>query len=322
MSIETDITMDEARRRAAKVVRQELGTFPRLGQGEYDRENNKFQFHLFIRSPKIISDDRRDEVVDIRYYNELDLGSVTVDGDSGEVNRPNRSRIRKKIREQENEVEIAVQKALISAAGRKFSHLPFPENQYSPLEDILAELILNGQMSMDQIETMDENRSNDRYHEYLQKLLELDLAEQDDEVITNGSVLIDLLNETDSYQEALNGAIGRYFEANIGEFMMIKRTLGPYLVIAGRYYRRALELDELPVVEEAELRRAIKYEYSGKNRERKLVKLSRYLIQLEDVGILESVSQDGKQYWVGKERIRDDLRDQSQYLATVQPLIA
>lgn len=328
MSIEkTAVTIEEARRRAQKVVRFELGTFVRIGQGHYDSDENEFQFPITIRSPKIIADDQRDNVMDVRYYPEKDLGVIKIDGRSGDVERPNRRTIRRMVREYEEEIEIAVQKALVSAAGRKFSHLPFPENQFSPLEDILSELILNGEMDMEQIEMMDDGRDNSRYQEYVDALVDLDLAEVQQGIITNGGVLINIVKEVKSdpeknYRNGLNAAMGRYFEDNLGEFEMIKRTLGPYLAIAGRYYRRALELEEMPVVHEDELRDAIQDEYTGSKRERKLMKLSRYLIQLEGVGILESVDQNGTRLWTGDQEVRDDLLDQKKYLGHYQSLLA
>lgn len=320
MSVDTAMTMKEARRKAEHEVRHELGTFVRLAAGELDKEAGQFEFPIIIRSPKIITDGRQEEVTDVRYFSELDLGTISIDATTGEIDRPNRNTIRRKVREHEDEVEIAVQKALVSAAGRKLSHLPFPENQYSPLQDILAEVLLQNEVPMGQIEMMDKGRNNDRYQEYVEKLITLDLLDRRERVITAGSILVSLYDETDTLQEALNAAMGRYFEHNIGEFKMIKRTLGPYLIIAGRYYRRALELEELPVIEESELRRAIEHEYSGKTCEEKLFKLSRYLIQLENVGILESVSQNGDRYWSGNEELYRDLKQQSDYLASAATL--
>jgi hypothetical protein len=321
MSVETAMSMEEARRKAEHEARYELGTFVRVGPGKLDEEAGEFQFPLLIRSPKIITDGHQEEVTDVRYFSELDLGTLTIDATTGKLDRPNRSTIRRKVREHENEVEIAVQKALISSAGRKLSHLPFPENQYSPLQDILSEILLHKEISMAQIEMMDEERSNNRYREYVEKLVTLDLLNRRGGTITAGSVLVSLYDEKDTLQETLNAAMGRYFEHNVGEFNMIKRTLGPYLVVAGRYYRRALELEEMPVIDESELRRAIEYEYSGRTREEKLFKLSRYLIQLEDVGILESVSQNGGRYWSGDEAIYRDLRQHSDYLASAGTLL-
>ena len=320
MSIQdTAISLEEARRKAAEEVRHGLGTFLRIGNGSFDQEAGKFRFPLRIRSPKMIQDNAG-ELVDVRYYSELDLGEVTVDGSTREVDRPRLNTIKRKIREQEDEVEIAVQKALVSAAGESLSHLPFPENQFAPLEDILAELLLEGDMTMADIELMDEKRSNDRYHEYVENLIEIDLIERNDRTLTNGNVLLSLADEAENFQKALNSAIGRYFEHHVGEFNMIRRTLGPYLVLAGYYYRRALEVEEMPRIEEWELRRAIEAEYTGRQKKMKLFKLSRYLVHLEDVGLLEPIHQNGERVWVGSEDVRSRLRQQEDFLSPYETL--
>ena len=318
----TTISEDEARRYAEDVVRTELGMFLRLGDGEYNESESEYQFDLVISSPKAIRDALNGEVTDVRFFSELDLGQVTVDGKSGDVERPDIPAIKSKIRDQQEQVEIAVRKALVSAAGHRFAHLPFPENQYAPLEDILSHVLLHGTLSMDDISMMDADRDNRRYHEYTQNLLELDLLSQDGNTLTSGDVLIGIEDECDSYQETINTAIGRYFEHNLGEFDMINRTLGPYLVIASRYYRRALELEELPLIDEEELRQSIVSEYSGKEQRQKLMKFYRYLVHLENVGILQSVNQGGQRLWVGDDEVDELLREQTEYLGPVQTLLA
>lgn len=317
------MSLDEARRKAAETVRSEIGTFVRLGAGEYNGDTNQFEFPLIIQSPKLIKDSLGREVRDVRFFSELGLGTLTVDGTTGEIERPNLNTMRAKIREQREEIDIAVQKALVSAAGRQLSHLPFPENQYSPLEDILAELLLRGDILEKDIELMDEGRNNERYSEYVDQLIKLDLAEREDGVITPGDILIGMEDEASTYQQAINMAIGRYFEHTLSDFDMIKRTLGPYLVIAGYYYRRALETEELPLVGESELRNAIKNErgYTGREKQEKLFKTSRYLTQLEGVGILHPVQREGKRLWSGDKSIQDRLREHSEYLGQYRPLM-
>lgn len=318
----TTISEDEARRYAEDVVRSELGMFLRLGDSEYNESKNEYQFNLVIRSPKTIRNAPNREVTDVRFFSELNLGQVTVGGESGDVNRPDIPTIKSKIRSQQEQVEIAVRKALVSAAGHRFAHLPFPENQYAPLEDILAHILLHGSLSMDDISMMDADRENQRYHEYVQNLQDLDLLSQDGNTLTSGDVLIGIEDECESYQEIINAAIGRYFKHNLGEFDMINRTLGPYLVIAGRYYRRALELEDSPLIDEEELRESIASEYSGKEERQKLMKFYRYLVHLENVGILRSVNQGGQRLWVGDDEVDEMLREQTEYLGPVQTLLA
>lgn len=321
MSIQTAIEQDEARRYAEREVRFGLGTFCRLKEGTYDHENNEYAFPLVIQSPRIV-EDNQNEVVDVRFYEELDLGIVSVDGATGDVSRPPLGTVKRKIKEQKEEIEVAVQKALVSAAGDKLSHLPFPENQYSPLQDILSILLLEGQMKWQTILRMDEGRDNNPYKTYTENLIQIDLASRQGGRITDGNILIELNDRADTFQEAVNAAVGRYFEHNIGEFAMIRRTLGPYLAIAGRYYRLSLELEEMPRIEESDLRQAIYQKYSGQEQTEKLMKFSRYIIQLESVGLIESFHDGGTRYWVGDDDIRNEIMDESEFLAPMQSLIS
>lgn len=317
---DTQVSEAEARRLAEAKVRSEMGMFLRVGEGRYNETENQYEFALLIRSPKFIRD-RQGQVSDVRYHQELDLGDVIVDGETAEVNRPRLNTVKAEIRSQKEDVDIAVRKALVSAAGKRFSLLPFPENQFAPMEDILAHVLIHGSMEMSAIKLMDSDRANDRYSEYVEKLLELDLLKRDEGTLTSGNLLIGLEGESDSHQETVNRAIGRYFEHNIGDFAMINRTLGPYLVLAGAYYRRALMQEEMPLVSADDLRDAIESEYTGKEKQHKLMKMYRYLLHLEEVGILHPTNQGGKTLWMGKEVVRDQLREQSELLSPIQSLL-
>lgn len=324
MSLEQDssIDSDEARRKAMKVVRFELGTYLRLGHHEFDEEEFEFVFPITIRSPKLILDAQQKDAVDLRSLSEIQLGHITVDAKTGEVDRPRKSSLKKELRQYEEELNRAIQKALVSASGRQLSHLPFPENQFAKLEDILAQAILNDEVSKWDIELMDSDRDDDNegtsYEEYVEDLLSLNLLKQghQEDVYAAGDLLTKIQNDEDydGHNEEMNAALGVYFESHFGDFDMVKRTLGPYLVIAGHYYRRALELDQMPTISESELREAVRFEYSGQRASRKEFKLSRYLIQLQEVGVLEPVYDRGERLWVGDDDIRTKLERQTDYL--------
>jgi hypothetical protein len=70
MSVDTAMSLEEARRKAEHAVRTELGTFVRVGPGELDEGEGEFRFPLLISSPKIITDSRQENVVDVRYFSE------------------------------------------------------------------------------------------------------------------------------------------------------------------------------------------------------------------------------------------------------------
>ena len=331
MSTKEDTAVDEeeARRVAMDAVRFNLGTFLRLDTGEFDKEELEYTFPIILRSPKLILDADNENAVDLRFLDPLEVGDVIVDAKTKDVDHPTIRQVKKELKSYEEELNQAIQKALVRASGSNLSHLPFPENQYAPLQDILSEVILNSKIEVDELEMMDSYEDGEKYMKYIDSLVELDLLKRGDESFRSGDVLNTIQekdkfegHELETHQDELNAALGRYFEANVGEFEMIKRTLGPYLAIAGFYYRRALELDELPVIKEDELRDGIKFEYTGRERRQKLFKMSRYLVQLEDVGVLTPVYQGGERYWAGDENTFKRLKATADQLGPVTELFS
>jgi len=327
---ETAVSMEEARRLAMEAVRFNLGTYPRLGKGEFEEEELQFIFPVLIKSPKLILDSSGENAKDLRYLDPIEVGEVTVDGSSKELEYPTKGQVKKEIRRYEQELNEAIQKALVRASGANLSHLPFPENQYSPIQDILSEVILNNEIFKEDIAMMDKYSGKEKYQKHIDDLIELDLLKQEEEVFRSGDVLNNIQKKSafrghriEGHHDSLNAALGVYFEHNIGEFDMIKKTLGPYLALAGFYYRRALELDELPTIREEDLRKGIKTHYdTGRKEQMKLFKMSRYLIQLEDVGVLESVYHNGERYWVGDSSTFDRLKTAANELGPITNLFS
>lgn len=331
MSTMEDAGVDpsEARRVAMEEVRFNLGTYLRLDEGEFDEEELEYTFAIVLRSPKLILDEDKENAVDLRFLDPIKVGAVTVDANTKEVERPTPRQVKNQLKDYERDLQAAIQKALVRASGSSLSHLPFPENQHAPLQDILSEVILNGEIAVASLEMMDSYEDGEKYQKHIDNLVEIDLLKRDDEVLRSGDILNTIQekdkfegHEVKTHQDELNAALGRYFEQNVGEFEMIKRTLGPYLALAGFYYRRALELDELPVIKESDLRDGIIFEYGGRKQQKKLFKMSRYLVQLEEVGVLTSVYQNGERYWIGDDTTLTRLKATADQLGPVTELFS
>lgn len=325
----TAVSLEEARRAAMEAIRFNLGTYLRLDNGEFSEKNLEYTFPIILRSPRLILDADKENPIDLRYLDPLHVGDVTVDASTKEVDHPTSKQIKDELEEYEKELNTAIQKALVRASGSSLSHLPFPENQYAPIQDLLSEVILNGEIEIDAIEMMDSYEDGEKYQKHLDSLVELDLLKRGDVVFRSGD-LLDTIQEKDKFeghriethQDELNAALGLYFQHNIGEFDMIKRTLGPYLALAGFYYKRALTLGNLPTIKEADLRDGIRAEYSGREQRQKLFKTSRYLVQLEDVGVLSAVYQNGERYWVGDDTTFTQLKTTADEMGPVTELFS
>lgn len=318
MSTESDkatISKEKAETEAEKILRFKIGSLPHLGSPEY--EDGDYVFNVSIRLPRVIFDEERENPIDLRYLSSEEVGEIRINAESGELSeRTDVWTINTKIKEKQREVDIAVQKALLKAEAEKFSLLPFPEHRYTPIQDLLAEVILQGQIPK---ERFDEIGSGawEKYEEYVAALDEADLLRQTEDRITGADHLIEIEARTDYPSDALDAALAQFFREGADNYDLISQILGPYLTIAGHYYRRSLEVDELPRVSTRDFREQIHQRYSGRDGREKTFKLSRYLLQLEAIGLLSSESARDGRGWVGKSEILVEILQQEEALEPI-----
>lgn len=309
------ISEEDAETEAEKVLRFELGSLPHLGSPEY--EEGEYVFPVLIRLPRVIFDEDREEPLDVRFLSSEDLGEIRVDAETGDVSdRTDVWQINKRIREKKREVDRAVQMALLKAEAEKFSLLPFPEHRYTPIQDLLSDVILRGQIPRDRLEQIGPG-TWEKYEEYIEALVEVGLLRMEENRVTAADHLIEIEAQTDYPSDALNVALAHFFREGADNFDMIHSILGPYLTIAGHYYRRSLEVDELPRISTRELRDQIRERYTGRDGRLKGFKMSRYLLQLEEIGVLESESARDGRGWKGKGEILTKLLEQEEQLEDI-----
>jgi hypothetical protein len=189
------------------------------------------------------------------------------------------------------------------------------------VEDILSEVILQDSISIETIAHLESSEEDEdgKYTKYIRELVDLDLLRREDGRVKAGNILINIQRDEDKSHKVLNGALAYYFKQNINSLDKIHQILGPYLAVAGFYYRLAIETDTLPTVDEQELRDAFENHYKGRGKQtdKKVFKFSRYLLHLERAGILELITRPDGRVWTGVEGIKDDLEDQTQYLGVI-----
>lgn len=322
MSIESSaLPEDEARKAAEQVLRFQIG--PQYSLGDPDVEDGEYVFPVLIRRPRVIFDETRSHPVDVKYLSPKEVGEITIDA-SGETDYTHPQTIYRRVRDFEAEIQEAVEKALISASAKDFTKLPFPENRYAPVEDILSEIILRKKIPAEEIselEPSDEDKG--KYWDYIHELEGMGLLRRENGNIKAGNILTSIEQKKDENHEKLNVALSHYFKENVHDLETLHQVLGPYLAIAGFYYRLAIESDVIPVVDEEELRDAFKRHYKGKGRrtKQKEFKMSRYLLHLERAGILKTKTRSNSRVWYGNEKVKNDLEEQSQHLGTVSDVI-
>lgn len=313
------ISEKEAREKAQETLAFEIGNLPRLGALEVTEM--EYIFPLEIRLPRVIFDKEREEPVEVKFMSSESLGEIHVDAATGKVERPHIHEIESQIRRQRKQVEDAVQKALVRSSAKKFSRLPFPEHRYTPILDILSHLIIEGPITVQELDEMtavDEQK----YRDYVDMLAKVDLVRWKDDRIEADNVLIGLQAEESDPPKLLNAAMAHFFEKGAEHIGTIREILGPHLLLSGHYYRRAIELDNMPRMKEREFDEVMSWNYSGNDRVQKRFKLSRYLIQLEDVELLESENGMGPRRWFGTNEVKDDVLRENELLEPISEVIA
>ncbi len=309
----------EARQKAEEVVAFDIGNLPRLG--DVHETGTEYVYPLEIRLPRVIFDEERKRPVDVKFMSSETIGNIRVDAVTGEVERPHLNQIEANIRRERKTVEEAVQKALVRSSAAKFSQLPFPEHRYTPILDILSHLILEGPITNEELDQFN-SLSEEKYLEYVEILDSVDLVRTTEHQIEADNVLIELQANESRPPKLLNGALAHFFEAGAENISTIQEILGPHLVLSAFYYQRSLMGEGLPRMAPEEFEEVLEQHYYGNDLVEKRFKLSRYLIQLEEVGLLESAVDVDRPKWTGKQEVRRNLLRQDEMLDSIAEVIA
>jgi len=314
------ISEREARRNAEEVLAFEIGNLPHLGDSKETEE--VYVFPLVTTMPRVIFDEDRERPVDVKFMSEEKVGEIRIDSTTGEVaDRSHVYEIERRIRRQQREIEDAVEKALVRSSAGRFSKLPFPEHRYTPISDILSHLILEGPIEEDTLKDMN-GADQEKYQEYAEMLEEVSLVRKRGDEIIADDIFIEIQAEQDTRPEMLNAALAHFFEKGAENIKTIREILGPYLVLAGYYYQEAILVEDgTPSITENEFREQIEKSYSGNNRAQKKFKLSRYMIQLEEVDLLESDT-DQERAWTGNDDVKQNLLRQGDMLSPISDVMA
>jgi hypothetical protein len=162
-----------------------------------------------------------------------------------------------------------------------------------------------------------------KYQDYVEMLEDVNLVRYRNNEVIADDIFIEIQASEDKHHEMLNTALAHFFRTGAEELETIRSILGPYLILSSYYYSRALEVDGFPQVPEKEFQEQIANNYAGNNRVQKKFKLARYLIQLEEVGLLESRTDDGGvTTWEGKDEVKSELLRQEDLLAPISEVMA
>ncbi|WP_143825069.1 hypothetical protein [Natrinema ejinorense] len=314
------ISETEARREAEQVLAFEIGNIPHLGDAK--ETETEYVFPIVTTLPRVIFDEDRESPVDVKFMSSEKVGEIRIDGNSGDLkDRSHIYEIERKIRSQEQEIKKTVEKALVRSSAGRFSKLPFPEHRYTPITDLLSHLILQGPVRPEDLDAMNA-ADKQKYHDYVEMLEQVNLVRTRGDEIVADNIFIEIQAQKDTHTEMLDGALAHFFRQGADHIETIREILGPYLILSGYYYQRALEVEDgHPSITEAEFREQISQNYAGNNRAQKQFKLPRYMIQLEEVEILKC-DEDRDGAWKGRSEVKEDLLRQDDLLSPISDVMA
>lgn len=304
------IPEEKAKKAAERKLRLNIGNLPHLGNAE--DEDGEYVFPILISIPRVIFDETPEGLkpVDVKFMSESEVGEITVDAKSGDVTEyTSVSDVEDAIEEQKKELELAVQRALIKSAAKKLALLSYAQHRQMPVIEILSEIILNHEVEAHRV-----NRIEKDYSDHIENLIDVGLVKEEDGAFVPDDELSTILSEETSPSSRLQAALAHLFENKSDDLSMMNDFLGPYLEIAGYYYTRAVESESLPKVTLEEFRREISSRHSGQKAQKRSFKTARWLIQLEEIGLLQVANRHGERSWQGDSLVMDEILAQREEL--------
>lgn len=112
-------------------------------------------------------------------------------------------------------------------------------------------------------------------------------------------------------------ALSYFFSRGYDNISSIQQVLGPYLTISGFIYGKCIEYDEVIPVEFHEIQTAIQQNYGQLIKQ---MKIPRYLIQLNEVGLIDQNVIGGDDVWLPKPEILRELKLEDTILDPVRTM--
>lgn len=304
----------KAQRIAYKFIRENWGSIPSTGIPILNGE--VYRVPIEAKYPRVLFDKNTDKPKKVRYMRFLNIGEIKVDINNGEIiEKPRYHEIRNEIKSNLDFIRINVQKALIIAGSEQFAKLPFSEHMHSPIIDIISYLLINDKMEFSP-ENLTINKTEfERYLKLINFLVDIDLLKIEDDIIVPGNIFIEIESQFDDISDQLAKAMAYYFIKGYNDIPSIHQVLGPHLTIAGFVYQQSIEYDETVPVRYNEISSLIQLIY-GKDIMQ--IKIPRYLIQLEGVGLVINKLQNKEQVWYPNEDIFENIIQQDTMISPIK----
>lgn len=300
------IPEERAKKAAERKLRLNIGTLPHLGNPEM--EDNEYIFPVLISLPRVVFDETPEgpKPSEVKFMSDSEVGKILVDARTGDISEyTSASEVESAIREEKKELELAVQRALIKSASKELALLSYARHRQMPLIEILSEIILTNEVEARRVKKLTKN-----YDTHVQNLIDVGLIKEENGLYMADDRLNQIISDNGDPSDRLSEALAFMFKKKAHDLDMMNDFLRPYLEIAGYYYTRAVTSESLPKITLSEFRKEISSRYSGKEAEDRSFKTARWLIQLEQIGLLEISQRHGDRAWQGDGAIKDNILSQ------------
>lgn len=274
------------------------------------------EFQIWADIPRIYTDPVNGLPRDVHFFRFKKVGYVRVSLRRGTIEATlNWMEARQRIREQMDDVETSVEKALLKTCAAKFSELPFAEHMHTPIVDILSTLIYDRQLDFSYwADRFPEDEEGVKLREYVSSLERAELVRVEGTHVYPGNFFLSLERRDLAPPQFLRAALSQYFESGINQIESIRRVIGPQLRIASKIYETGLEWGVDAGLTRDEITTFVRQQaYTGDRR--KELQVPRYLIQLQQLDLVTVERKEGAEVFRGTPTIFDKVRGLERILA-------
>jgi len=188
---------------------------------------------------------------------------------------------------------------------------------HSPIEDILAYLLLKDKIDLDSEISSLAPEEKERYKKNIDLLISTGLIRKNEHLVIPDNALIEIERSPGNISSKMKKALSYFFSRGYDNISSIQQVLGPYLTISGFIYGKCIEYDEVIPVEFHEIQTAIQQNYGQLIKQ---MKIPRYLIQLNEVGLIDQNVIGGDDVWLPKPEILRELKLEDTILDPVRTM--
>jgi hypothetical protein len=314
---ELPVNERDAERIAYDEIRNRLGTIPSIGKSRLEGTN--WIVPIIVKFPRVIFDETRNVPKKVRFMNFGELAEIKIDSVKGEIIEfPRFYELQSRINTNIEKVKTVVEKALVKVGSKKFSILPLAEHMHTPILDIISWILLNDKLELPRELSSIGEFDKTKYLQNIDILEKTGLLRKEGNLILPGNPMIEIETKGTDTPTKLFHALSYFFEKGYDYIDSIRQVLGPHLTLSGYCYEQSLEYGEIVPINYETISSVF---FDVYRQQYKMLKLPRYLIQLQSVGLLEEKTIHSQRVWLCNQEIFDGVTGEEEILAPIRQFI-